>query len=100
MPEGFPFGSGPPGFSQSILPCASVLKNSAPLFYGLAVMALPLFAVHAAEETNSARAEIAPKVAAARAILEPWLAENPAPARKKVHLVLWTPMSARRSARR
>ncbi len=49
---------------------------------------LPL---HAAEETNSARTEIAPKVAAARAILDPWLATNPEPARKKIHLVLWTP---------
>ncbi len=32
-----------------------------------------------------------PKVAAARAILDPWLARNPESARKKVHLVLWTP---------
>jgi hypothetical protein len=45
----------------------------------------------AAEETNSARAEIASKVAAARAILDPWLATNPEPVKKKVHLVLWTP---------
>ncbi len=44
-----------------------------------------------AQETNSARAEIAPKVSAARAILDPWLAANPEPAKKKVHLVLWTP---------
>ena len=44
-----------------------------------------------AVEANSAQAELAPKVAAARAILDPWLAANPEPARKKVHLVLWTP---------
>lgn len=47
--------------------------------------------VKAAEVTNSARTEIAPKVAAARAILDPWLAENPVRAQKKIHLVLWTP---------
>lgn len=44
-----------------------------------------------AQETNSARAEIEPKVSASRAILDPWLAANPEPAKKKVHLVLWTP---------
>jgi hypothetical protein len=54
---------------------------------------LNLMAAHAraADAINSARAEIAPKVAAARAILDPWLAENPVRAQKKVHLVLWTP---------
>ncbi len=48
-------------------------------------------ATFAVEFTNSAQSEIAPKVAAARAILDPWLAENPVRAQKKVHLVLWTP---------
>ena len=57
----------------------------------LALTLLIGFQLHAAEETNSARAEIAPKVAAARVILDPWLAANPEPAKKKVHLVLWTP---------
>ena len=56
-----------------------------------AVMLLVSHATFAAEEPNPAQAEIAPKVAAARAILDPWLAENPEPARKKVHLILWTP---------
>lgn len=45
----------------------------------------------AAEEPNLAEAEIAPKGAAARAILDPWLAEDSEPAQRKVHLVLWTP---------
>ena len=62
-----------------------------PSFVCLLVFFLSLSPLGAAEETNSARAEIAPKVAAARAILDPWLAANPEPARKKVHLVLWTP---------
>ena len=52
---------------------------------------LSVFAGTAAEETNSARAEISAKVTAARAILDPWLATKPERAQKKVHLVLWTP---------
>jgi len=39
----------------------------------------------------SAREEIAPKVAAARAILDPWLQENPQRGERKLHLILWTP---------
>jgi heat shock protein HslJ len=49
------------------------------------------YQLQAADFTNAARSEIAPKIAAARAILDPWLATNPEPAKKKVHLVLWTP---------
>jgi heat shock protein HslJ len=56
----------------------------------LALAAVPL-ALRAADEPNPAQAEIAPKVAAARAILDPWLARNPVPAQRKVHLILWTP---------
>lgn len=47
--------------------------------------------LRAADEPNPAVQEIAPKVAAARALLDPWLADQPAPAQRKVHLVLWTP---------
>ena len=61
------------------------------LLVQLALTLLIGFQLHSAEETNSARDEIVPKVAAARAILDPWLAANPEPAKKKVHLVLWTP---------
>lgn len=50
----------------------------------------PLVA-HAAEEANPAVTEIAPKVAAARAILDAWVAQDPEPAERKVHLILWTP---------
>jgi hypothetical protein len=35
--------------------------------------------------------EIAMQVAAARAILDPWHAENPQPAVRKLHLVVWVP---------
>lgn len=56
-----------------------------------AITMLLSLATLAAAELNPAQAEIAPKVAAARAILDPWLAENAEPARKKVHLILWTP---------
>ena len=59
------------------------------LLLALAGLATPL--ARAGDVTNSAVLEIAPKVAAARAILDPWVAQNPEPARKKVHLVLWTP---------
>ena len=38
-----------------------------------------------------ARAEIAPKVAAARAILDAWQAREPVRAERKLHIVLWTP---------
>ena len=38
-----------------------------------------------------ARAEIAPKVAAARAILDGWQAKDPARAERKLHIVYWTP---------
>jgi hypothetical protein len=68
--------------------------NQNKLWLSRALVALSLqlaLLSYAAEETNSARAEIAPKVAAARAILDPWLATNPEPVKKKVHLVLWTP---------
>ena len=50
----------------------------------------PVFAALGGE-TNFAKAEIAPKVAAARAILDPWVAAHPETAQRKVHLVLWTP---------
>ena len=38
-----------------------------------------------------ARAEIGPKVAAARAILDGWQAKDPERADRKLHIVLWTP---------
>ena len=38
-----------------------------------------------------ARDEIAPKVAAARAILDTWQAKDPVRAERKLHIVLWTP---------
>jgi hypothetical protein len=38
-----------------------------------------------------ARAEIAPKVAAARAILDKWQANEPQRAQRKLHIVYWTP---------
>lgn len=56
----------------------------------LAFITAPLRSV-GSDEPNTAIAEIAPKVAAARAILDPWLADQPEPAQRKVHLVLWTP---------
>jgi heat shock protein HslJ len=49
-----------------------------------------LFGTSAADTPNLAREEIAPKVAGARAILDPWLATNPEPGRRTLHLVLWT----------
>lgn len=64
--------------------------KSLPLFALVSCLAGPLTAA-AADEMNSAQAEIAPKVKAARAILDPWLATDPEPAQRKVHLVLWTP---------
>jgi hypothetical protein len=39
----------------------------------------------------TARAEIAPKVAAARAILDGWQAKAPERAERKLHIVYWTP---------
>lgn len=45
----------------------------------------------ASDRPPLAESEIAPKVAAARAILDPWLATNPVPKRKTIHVILWTP---------
>lgn len=56
----------------------------------LCLAACPVFHL-LAQEANLAKDEIAPKVAAARAILDPWLAASPERAQRKVHLVLWTP---------
>lgn len=56
----------------------------------LVLLATPLL-LFGSDEPDTAIVEIAPKVAAARAILDPWLANQPAPAQRKVHLVLWTP---------
>jgi heat shock protein HslJ len=67
-----------------------MLKPSGLLVLGV-WMLLMGFQLQAADSTNAAQSEIAPKVAAARAILDPWLAENPVRAQKNVHLVLWTP---------
>ena len=39
----------------------------------------------------TARTEIAPKVAAARAILDGWQAKNPERGERKLHIVYWTP---------
>lgn len=40
---------------------------------------------------QDAREEIAPKVTAARAILDAWQAKDPVRAERKLHIVLWTP---------
>ena len=85
--EGFYLKS--PRCSSPLQPGLFTLKRSG-LLALVVLMLLMGFQLHGAG-TNSAQAEIAPKVAAARAILDPWLAHNPEPARKKVHLVLWTP---------
>ena len=45
----------------------------------------------AADPGASARTEIAPKVAAARAILDGWQAKDPARAERRLHIVYWTP---------
>ena len=45
----------------------------------------------AADPATPARAEIGPKVAAARAILDGWQAQAPERAERRLHLVLWTP---------
>lgn len=60
-------------------------------------LALLLLPAHAETPATSdlgatARAEIAPKVAAARAILDGWQAESPERAERKLHIVYWTPM--------
>src|SRR5688572_16847607 len=44
-----------------------------------------------AQAASLAETEIAPKVAAARAILDKWHAENPERGERKLHIVLWTP---------
>lgn len=50
-----------------------------------AALALPI--IHATPLDD----EIASQVTAARAILDPWHAQNPEPATRKLHLVYWTP---------
>ncbi len=40
---------------------------------------------------ETARAELAPKVSAARAILDGWQAKDPEKAQRKLHVVYWTP---------
>ena len=50
-----------------------------------------LTASAAIAQVSSAQEEIAPKVTAAKAILEPWLKENPEAGKRTLHLVLWTP---------
>lgn len=42
-------------------------------------------------QSSTATQEIAPKVAAAKAILDAWQTENPERAERKLHLILWTP---------
>ena len=44
-----------------------------------------------AKPANPAEAEIAPKVTAARAILDPWHQTDPVPGKRVLRLVLWTP---------
>ena len=44
-----------------------------------------------ASASDPARTEIAPKVAAARAILDGWQAKAPERAERKLHIVYWTP---------
>jgi hypothetical protein len=45
----------------------------------------------AGKEGDSARAEIAPKVQAARAILDGWQSKDPEKGDRKLHIVYWTP---------
>jgi hypothetical protein len=61
-------------------------------FLAACLLAPSVFAQTAANDPGeSARAEIAPKVAAARAILDTWQAKDPVRAERKLHIVLWTP---------
>jgi len=62
-----------------------------PRLFILVLLTALTFETFAADTPNPAREEIAPKVVAARAALDPWLATNPEPAQRKVHLVVWTP---------
>lgn len=69
------------------------MKPQALFSFLLSVVAAVSFAAgeEAAPASNSAREEIAPKSAVARAILEKWENENPERAKRTLHLVLWTP---------
>jgi len=80
-----------PTFENAPLQARRVALSRLRLGLVTVVTLLISHATFAAEEPNPSQAEIASKVAAARAILDPWLAENPEPARKNVHLILWTP---------
>jgi heat shock protein HslJ len=70
-----------------------------PCFCNGFLLLASVFGLAAVEPENPARAEIAPKVAAARAILDAWHAEHPEPVERKVHLVLWTPRDREPAAR-
>lgn len=59
-------------------------------FLGICGLGLGLMTV-GAQAASLAETEIAPKVAAARAILDKWQAEKPERGERKLHLVLWTP---------
>ena len=51
----------------------------------------PVIAAAAIASAATPQEEIAAKVPAARAILDAWQAQDPAPAERKLHVILWTP---------
>ena len=51
----------------------------------------PVIAAAAIAAAATPQEEIAAKVPAARAILDAWQAQDPAPAERKLHVILWTP---------
>lgn len=57
------------------------------------VTGISVFCYHTSSPAQSSTAtqEIAPKVAAAKAILNAWQSQNPERAERKLHLILWTP---------
>ncbi len=61
------------------------------LICGLIFQITVLTMLPAAAQRSSAQQEITPKVAAAKAILDPWLKENAKPGNRMLHLVLWSP---------
>lgn len=55
------------------------------------VIAATAIAAAAIASAATPQEEIAAKVPAARAILDAWQAQDPAPAERKLHVILWTP---------
>ncbi|MGA0846399.1 MAG: glycosyl hydrolase, partial [Luteolibacter sp.] len=57
----------------------------------VAVTCTAILSLSLAKAAPTAQEEIPIKVAQARAILDPWLAQNPVPGDRRLHVVLWTP---------